>query len=81
MKYLPVVNLWDAETHAAITSGRLKLQRGQWVSCGGRPLSRWIGYNGVTMEVAHGGNGREVIAKFKTVCQIKRDTVARFGKE
>lgn len=80
-KFTKVVNLWDADVYAGITSGRLVLQRGQYVSCGGKPYSRWIGYNGCTMEVAHGGNGKEVRAKFNRVCEIKKATVARFGKE
>lgn len=83
MKYLPVVDLWSGDTIERIRSGSLCLQRGQWVSCGGRPFSRYIGVNmkSGTIECAHGGNGAEVIKRFKLVCQIKRDTVARFGLE
>lgn len=81
MKFLPVINLWDRAIHAAIKSGQLKLQRGQYVSCGGKPYSRWIGTNGVTLECVHGANNKEVNKRFISRCNIKKDTVKRFGKE
>jgi len=43
MKYLPTINLWDNAMHSAVTSGRLKLQPGQWVRCGQSQPSRWVG--------------------------------------
>lgn len=81
MKFLPVVNLWDAAIHSALLNGQLKLQRGQYVSCGGKPYSRWIGTNGVTLEVVHGGTNKEVQSRLITRAKIKRETVARFGRE
>lgn len=41
MRYLPTVDLWDATISAAIHSGQLKLQSGQWVRCGSDNLSRF----------------------------------------
>lgn len=35
MKFLPVVNMFDATIQTAILNGQLKLQVGQWISCGG----------------------------------------------
>lgn len=34
MLFLPTVNLWNAAIQAAVISGQLKLQVGQWVQCG-----------------------------------------------
>ena len=50
MKFLPVVNMWDATIQTAILNGQLKLQVGQWISCGGKPYSRYIGCNGRTID-------------------------------
>jgi len=57
MRFLPVVDLNDAGTMAAVRSGRLRLQCGQWISCAGG-VSRFVG---VTAEgiiyAAHRGAG------------------------
>lgn len=42
MKYLPTVDLWSPAIAAAVRSGQLKLQPGQWVRCGSAKLSRFV---------------------------------------
>ena len=83
MKYLPVVDVWNLAIYSALRSGQLKLQRGQWINCGGKPYSRFVGINlkTGTIDACHGGSGREVTKRFMSRVQIKRDTIARFGKE
>lgn len=85
MKYLPTVNLWDAMTITAIRNGQLKLQVGQWCKCGAdeKQLSRFISVNrkSGTVNVAHGSNNKEVIKKFNARINLRRDTIARFGRE
>ena len=83
MKYLPVVDVWNNAIYAALRSGQLKLQRGQWISCGGKPYSRFVGINlkTGTIDACHGGNAKEVTRKFLMRVQVRKDTVKRFGKE
>lgn len=84
MKFIKTIDLWAGDTIERLRSGKLQLQRGQWVRCGSTgPASRFIGVNlrSGTIECAHGGDTKEVCERFKTVVQIKRDTVARFGRE
>ena len=80
-KYQPTVEIWAITEE--IRSGKIKLQRGQWITCGGLPRSRYVGVNlqTGTIDAVHGGTGKEVTRKFLDRCQIKRETVARFGKE
>lgn len=80
MKYLPVVDMWNPAIHAAVLNGQLKLQRGQWISCGGKPYSRFVGCNGRSIDACHGGNGKEVTIRFLARVQVRKDTIARFGK-
>jgi len=70
MKYLPTVNLWDAAMHAAITSGQLKLQRGQWVQCGAGKKSRYVGTKkSGSLWVAHWqGTTASSNQRFKALC-------------
>jgi len=37
MRYLPTLDVWEPAISAAIDSGALRLQRGQWVKCGDSP--------------------------------------------
>lgn len=80
MKFLPVVDLWNPAIQTAILNGQLKLQTGQWISCGGKPYSRFIGTNGRTIDAVHGANGKEVTARFMSRMQVRKDTIKRFGK-
>lgn len=80
MKYLPVINLWNPAIQTALLNGQLKLQRGQWISCGGKPYSRFVGCNGRTIDAVHGANGKEVTDRFMARVQVRKDTIKRFGK-
>jgi hypothetical protein len=42
-KYLPAVDLMAPGLMTALYDGNLRLQPGQWIDCGGRNLSRFIG--------------------------------------
>jgi hypothetical protein len=53
MKYLPTLDLWNNAIQQAVISGQIKLQAGQWVSCGGGKPSRFVKSNGRTLWVAH----------------------------
>jgi hypothetical protein len=53
MRYLPTIDLWDSATQAAVLSGSLTLQAGQWVQCGGERLSRYVKTTGRSLWVAH----------------------------
>ena len=53
MTYLPTVNLYCIPTAKAIYSGQLKLQVGQWVTCGDGEKHRFVGATRHTMVVAH----------------------------
>lgn len=44
MKYQKTIDLWAFGIQQAIVDGTLKIQRGQWVSCGGIHLSRYVGH-------------------------------------
>ena len=54
MRFLPAIDLWSDSTQRAVLSGQLKLQTGQWVSCGGEHKSRFVGISqGGTIVAAH----------------------------
>lgn len=42
MKFVPTVNMWDPAISALVRDGRLKLQVGQWIRCGGEKRSRIV---------------------------------------
>ena len=71
MRYLPTINLWDRATNAAIKSGQLKLQRGQWVQCGEGKKSRWVGIKSSgAMWAAHWqGDAKSTARRFKVLCE------------
>ena len=78
-KFLPTVNLWNPTIDAALRSGQLKLQRGQWVHCGTFSdgtgcKSRFLEVTkgGGTIRCVDGGDTKEVSAKFKTIMQNYR---------
>lgn len=68
MRYLKALNLWDEGTHAALITGQLRLQVGQWVYCGsGRP-SRFVGVDlkSGTIDAVHfTGTGASTLKKFR----------------
>lgn len=81
MKYLPAINLWDRAIDSAIKSGQLKLQVGQWVTCGtDTQKSRFISCDNGVYNVCHGSNNKEVIKRFNARIEARKQTIKRFGK-
>lgn len=53
-KYLPTVNLWDSAISTALHNGQLKLQSGQWVTCGDpKNKSRFISASRNSIHAKH----------------------------
>jgi hypothetical protein len=50
-RFIPAPDLWNPETRADLDAGRLTLQPGQWVRCGGAQLSRFYRHNRATGHV------------------------------
>lgn len=71
MKYQPTLNIWNPEIHDDVLSGKLKLQRGQWLRCGNsmKPC-RFIGVDiGRSIDVVHWqGNAKDTNALFMNRC-------------
>lgn len=74
MNYLPTINLWDAGIQAAIRSGQLRLQPGQWVKCGGGRPSRWCGVRPSGVLVAAHPEGDRGVSndRFRQVLQYAK---------
>lgn len=68
--YQKTINLWEGDTTQRILDGDLVLQCGQWVSCGGGEKSRFIGVNGVCLDVVHYPDTCK--AKFRTRAFLAR---------
>ena len=52
-KFIKTVDLWNSRTIAAINSGKLVLQVGQWVQCGSGKKSRFVGVKNGVFDVVH----------------------------
>jgi len=55
MKYQPILDIWNGQIQDDVLSGKLKLQRGQWLRCGNsmKPC-RFVGVNiGRSIDVVH----------------------------
>jgi hypothetical protein len=55
MKYQPILDIWNDQIQDDVLSGKLKLQRGQWLRCGNsmKPC-RFVGVNiGRSIDVVH----------------------------
>lgn len=60
MKFLPTINVYAGNRLERLIDGRLKLQPGQWITCGsGGTKSRWCGVTntGSLVAVHDRGNG------------------------
>ena len=71
MKYLPTINLWDPAISAALRTGNLKLQKGQWCRCGeNSKISRYVcnRANGKSIWVAHNEGKTGTSKSFKRLC-------------
>ena len=42
VKFIPIINVWEAGVQNSIIDGVLRLQRGQWVRCGDSRPSRFV---------------------------------------
>ncbi len=68
MKYLPTLDLWNPAIVSAIECDQIKLQRGQWVTCGSGKKARYVGTKS-THWVAHWqGNAHDTNERFKQLC-------------
>jgi len=68
MRYLPTIDVWDAAVDAALRGGQLRLQRGQWVKCGGGKPSRFVGVRGRTVRAVHPVGNRVSNERFQFAC-------------
>ncbi len=75
MQYVKTVNLWDAVIQHSINSGQLKLQTGQWCTCGTdnpKPC-RYVSCNPLTVFVIHwAGDSSTTQRKFIKACKLRR---------
>lgn len=70
MKYLPTIDLIAPGVQEALISGRLKLQRGQWVLCCNRKPSRYVGLTrGKAIWAVHPSPDQE--SRFREICSFK----------
>ena len=72
MKFLPTINVWNTGITDAILSGQLKLQCGQWITCGSGTKSRFISCDGRSINAVHGGTIKQVNERFKARLEAKR---------
>ena len=72
MRYLPCVDLWSIPIQAAVRSGQLRLQAGQWVQCGPGPKSRFVSLrqSGSIWAVHAGRGGRIGKDHFRSCCRL-----------
>ncbi len=70
MKYLPTINVWNSGIINAIRCGQLKLQCGQWITCGTQGhKSRYVGLSSAgTIYAAHWeGEKNNTSRRFKSL--------------
>ena len=71
MNYLPKIELTNA-VMTAIQDGKLKIQRGQWVTIGGN-LGRWVGISkGGSLLIVHSRDGVIEASRFLESCKLWR---------
>lgn len=72
-KFVKTIDLWANGNEQAIRDGSLKIQRGQWVTCGPEGIkSRFVSVDGYSVNVAHGCTYKEVIKRFMERCEYKK---------
>lgn len=75
MKYLKTLDLWQPTIQDAICSGQIKLQRGQWLTCGvSNKRCRYVSHTKRTINVIHWqGTSTATTDKFnQAVVRLKR---------
>jgi len=72
MRYVKAIDLWNPENSNLVRSGKLLLQKGQWIKCGSDHLSRFVRILPCgTIHAAHwNGSGKARQERFKTLCGI-----------
>lgn len=55
MKFIKTLNVWEASIQDAIKSGQIKLQVGQWLTCGlsNDKKCRYVSHTSKTLNVVH----------------------------
>lgn len=72
-RFIPAPDLWNPDTRAALDSGALRLQPGQWIKCGPGPLSRFYSHNPATGHVtAFHGSGAWATRKLRAYVEAVR---------
>ena len=72
MKFSKTINLWVGDTQNKILSGELKINAGQWVSCGAGHKSRFIGVTtGYTIDVVHYPNTTSPVFNLRVALRKK----------
>jgi hypothetical protein len=67
MRYISTLNVWDKSIIDAILSGQIKLQVGQWVTCGSNNdhKSRYVSNSKLSIWLVHWqGTGKATTDKF-----------------
>jgi hypothetical protein len=73
MKYLKTINLWASDIQDAVMRGQIRLQPGQWVSCGGGAPSRFVKTTGKSLWVAHPqGSAQATRERFLALVQASK---------
>lgn len=79
MRYLPTIDLWNPALNAAVRSGQLKLQSGQWVKCGSEKLSRFVKASSTSIWAVHWqGSGKATLRQYLSLnesVKMKRSKV------
>ena len=72
MRYLPTIDLWNRGISHAVRTGQLKLQRGQWIKCGSKNLSRFVDIKecGTIMAAHWQGTPQATRRRYLDLCEI-----------
>ena len=75
MKFQKTLNLWGGTLQDDLLSGRVVLQRGQWLICGSdnSKRCRYVGHTGRSINVVHWqGTAARTNAAFMARCESER---------
>lgn len=75
MKFLPTIDLWATGIQQALTTGALKLQRGQWVRCGNGKPSRFVRATSTSIWAVHYCPDQN--KKFMGICESFKKSAIR----
>ena len=70
VKFIPIINVWEAGVQNSIMDGVLRLQVGQWVRCGDSSPSRFVKATRGSLWVVHGGESMS--RRFAEMCSHAR---------